>query len=329
MSLADAYAPSCTVVICTRDRPTELERCLLSIQKCSYPTFDVLITDSAPTRYPARDIARKFGTHYVREARQGLSIARNRGALECKSELIAYLDDDATAAPDWLSKLACEFSNPDVAIVTGRILALNVATTTQQVCAGLGMLDLGPSRIVVDRTTPSWLERANFGGIGIGTNMALRRSIFRTWSGFDPRLGRGTLMYGNDENYAFFQLVSQGYHAVYTPEAAVFHPLPETIDELRTELLNDFAAQTAYFAMLLFEERGYRGPLLKYAVEGLRGARRNWRLQGGVAHYRKAARVSSLRVAMATPRGLSQYLLTRVLSSRRSARPLITEEAAI
>lgn len=321
--------PSCAVVICTRDRPAELERCLASIERCSYPSFEVLVVDSAPTQYSAQDIARKFGAHYVKEPRQGLSIARNRGALECKSELVAYLDDDATAAPDWLSHLACDFSNPEVAVVTGRILALDVANTTQEVCVALGMLDLGPRRIVVDRTTPLWVERANFGGVGIGTNMALRRSIFRTWSGFDSRLGRGTRMHGNDENYAFFQLVSKGYRAVYTPEAVVFHPLPETMDELRTEFLKDFAAQAAYLAMLFFEESGYRVPFLKYAVERLRGARRNWRFHGGAADYRKVARVSSLRVAMVAPRGLSQYLLTRALSSRRSAQPLITEEAAV
>lgn len=327
--LVDAYTPSCTVVICTRDRPAELERCLLSVQKCSYPTFDVLITDSAPMWFPAFDIARQYGVRYVREPEPGENVARNRGALECGSEIIAYLDDDATAAPDWLSKLACEFRDPEVAVVTGRVLPLEVATRTQEFCTRLGMLDFGSCRAVVDRTTPSWLERANFGGIGVGTNMALRRSIFARWPGFDPRLGRGTRMYGNGENHAFFKLVASGYRAIYTPDAVTFHPIPETLSELRTEHLNDFAAQTAYLAMLLFEESGYRASFLKYTIERIWGKRRSWRVQAAAGDYRKVAKLSFIQVAMAVPRGLNQYLLTRMLLPRGSTRPLISEAAAV
>jgi hypothetical protein len=53
---------------------------------------------------------------------------------------------------------------------------------------------------VVDRQTPAWFERANFGGIGDGGNMAFRRYAFAVWPGFDVRLGRGALLHGGEEH---------------------------------------------------------------------------------------------------------------------------------
>ena len=38
--------------------------------------------------------------------RQGLSGARNTGVAEAGGEVVAFLDDDAVAAPNWLERLA-------------------------------------------------------------------------------------------------------------------------------------------------------------------------------------------------------------------------------
>ncbi|NJL45834.1 MAG: glycosyltransferase family 2 protein [Leptolyngbyaceae cyanobacterium SM2_3_12] len=47
---------------------------------------------------------------YIYEANLGLSVARNRGAAAAKGSLLAYLDDDAEAAPHWLAALAEAFA---------------------------------------------------------------------------------------------------------------------------------------------------------------------------------------------------------------------------
>ena len=74
--------PTCTVVICTRDRPAELERCLRAVRQIEYPRFDVLVIDNAPIKAPARGAAERWGARYVVEPVKGLSPARNRGALD-------------------------------------------------------------------------------------------------------------------------------------------------------------------------------------------------------------------------------------------------------
>ena len=76
--------PTCTVVICTRDRPAELERCLRAVRQIEYPRFDVLVVDNAPSKAPAREAAERWAARYVAEPIRGLSRARNRGALESR-----------------------------------------------------------------------------------------------------------------------------------------------------------------------------------------------------------------------------------------------------
>jgi len=113
-----------SVVICTRDREKELERCLDAVSRQKYPDFDVLVVDNAPHDAAAFEIARRWGVLYVMEPQAGLSRARNLGLRASTGEIIAFLDDDAVPDPNWLQNLAAEFKDPQVAAVAGRIKEL-------------------------------------------------------------------------------------------------------------------------------------------------------------------------------------------------------------
>src|SRR5690349_8332931 len=75
-----SFAPSCSVVICTPDRPAELERCLEMVSRIVYPRFDVIVVDNAPCDTGARKVSARWGVRYITEPVPGLSRARNRGA---------------------------------------------------------------------------------------------------------------------------------------------------------------------------------------------------------------------------------------------------------
>lgn len=270
--------PMCTVVVCTHNRPRELDDCLKAIANLTYPTFEVLIVDNAPRDDRVRAVAEKWHARYTVEPMPGLSRARNRGARESCAEIVAYLDDDAVPNPDWLRGLAIEFVDPRVMVVAGSILPLRVETEAQRFFNSWGEpYGSGPNRRVVDRENPDWFEITNFGGVGGGGNMAFRRSAFDLWPGFDERLGRGALLYCSEEHYAFFSLVERGYNVVQTPYAVVKHPYPESMEELRTWRLKTLAAGAAYMTLLLFEQPGYRRFLFKYFARSLWGAPPAWR----------------------------------------------------
>ena len=274
----DEYAASCAVVICTHNRPTQLDRCLEAVTRLDYPQFDVLVVDNASGDERTREVAARWGVGYIFEPVIGASRARNCGARACHTEIVAFLDDDAVPEPAWLSSLTREFEDPQVFAVGGRILALSIETEAELLFASMGGFDQGRERREVDRQTPSWFEIANFGGIGDG-NMAFRRCAFDEWPGFDERLGRGTVLNGGEEHHAFFSLIDQGYRAVYTPDAIIRHPYPRTMQDLRARHLKHLAASTGYFTFLFVEEPQYRRFVIKYVTQALAGMKRTWRAQ--------------------------------------------------
>ncbi|MGC0238446.1 glycosyltransferase family 2 protein [Arthrobacter sp. SD76] len=52
---------------------------------------------------------------------RGLSGARNTGVGLADSDVVAFLDDDAVAAPDWLERLMALYDDPEVLGVGGRV----------------------------------------------------------------------------------------------------------------------------------------------------------------------------------------------------------------
>jgi cellulose synthase/poly-beta-1,6-N-acetylglucosamine synthase-like glycosyltransferase len=267
-------ALSCTVVVCTRDRPEQLNECLRAISRLHYPKFDVLVVDNAPQNTQAKEIALEWGARYSIEPRPGLSRARNHGAHQCRSEIVAYLDDDSLCEPEWLTALAFEFLDLRVMAVAG-LVRLAVFGSGQ-----VYRTQNTNARLIVDRHTANWFEIANFGGIGNGNNMAFRRSAFDVWPGFDERLGRGTSLWQGEEHYAFFSLIDRGYRVAYTPQAIVTHPQPPTMEEVRVQYMKGYAALTGYITLLLVENPRHRLATLKYIFEALRGVQRTWRYAG-------------------------------------------------
>jgi O-antigen biosynthesis protein len=277
----DQFRPTCTVVICTHNRPTELNRCLEAVTQLYYPHFDVLVVDNAPNDDQARQLAMHWGVRYIVEPAVGLSRARNRGARACSTEILAFLDDDSFPEPTWLTALAKPFGDPLVMAVTGRIVASSFEKQPQHTYAWMSTFNAnGHQEAVIDREAPYWFERANFGGIGDGGNMAFRRCAFDVWPGFDERLGRGTLIDGGEEHHAFFSLLDLGYRVAHTSHAVVRHPLPQTIEDFRLRYVKGLASAAAYFMLLLVEQPHHRAIVIKYILSALRSKPREWRGEG-------------------------------------------------
>src|SRR5262249_59908290 len=127
-----------TVIVCTRNRPQGLLRCLHSIQRLRYLNLEILIVDNAPaddsTMEQVLARAREDGRiRYVRETRPGLSAARNRGLGEARGEFIAYTDDDVRVDRLWVNAILRGFRRrPDVGCVTGLVASTSLERRAEQ-----------------------------------------------------------------------------------------------------------------------------------------------------------------------------------------------------
>src|SRR5688572_17275059 len=103
--------------IITYLRPQGLRRLLDSLERQAFienerPELDIVVVDNDAAGSAAsicRDFTPAFGKiHYAVEPSRGIPYARNRVcrlARELGHELLAFIDDDETAAPQWLDKL--------------------------------------------------------------------------------------------------------------------------------------------------------------------------------------------------------------------------------
>src|SRR5262245_30775553 len=256
--------PSCSVIVCTRNRAEQLNQCLQGIRGLCYPNVDVIVVDNASDDGVAKPVADAWSARYIREPVIGLSRSRNRGARYSEAEIVAFIDDDAVPNTDWLCNLIEEFSDPNVMAVTGLISPTNPSSVGFEQYSHARQ-----QRREVESSTDDWFALAKFGGIGDGANMAFRRKIFDSWDGFNERLGLGTTVCGSEEHNAYFELIKRGHRVVFTPRSVVRHPFPETSDDARKRSSRYVAAGCAYMARLFVEEPAYRRDLLLFVRKAL------------------------------------------------------------
>ncbi len=124
--------PRLTVCLCTHNRPAYVRDCLAALdrQTVGAARFGVLVVDSGSAPAARAALVGIVSAHpnarLIALSRPGVSLARNAGAHEVGEGYIAYIDDDAIAAPDWVERIIGairESPNPP-AVLGGRILPL-------------------------------------------------------------------------------------------------------------------------------------------------------------------------------------------------------------
>jgi glycosyltransferase involved in cell wall biosynthesis len=100
-----------SIIICTFNRSSFLFECVNSLIANSVDSslYEIIIVNNNSTDN-TQEIAEKFANknnniRVVIETQQGLCFARNRGYREANASFVAYIDDDAIAHDDWISRL--------------------------------------------------------------------------------------------------------------------------------------------------------------------------------------------------------------------------------
>ena len=273
-------APFVSVVVCTRDRLSHLSNCLRSILSLNYPAYEVIVVDNAPktsaTADYVRDLARlKPNLRYVCEKSPGLALARNCGLRNARGEIIAYLDDDEVADPNWLIELARGFQQAVNAVcVTGLILPIELETEEQCWLEEFGGLNKGrgflrqcfslQSPPPSDHFYPYLASR-----FGSGGNMAFKVDAIRQLGGFDPALGAGTLTGSAEDTELFFRVVTNGYTLVFEPSAIVRHSHRTEYAGLRRQIQSYGIGFTAYLTKVFLDKPSRLIELISKAPKGI------------------------------------------------------------
>ena len=216
-------APTVSVVICTWTgaRWDELREAVESVGRQTHPPVEtIVVVDHAPALLArARAELPNVVVTPNLEAR-GLSGARNSGLALAGGDIVAFLDDDAVAASEWLRMLVGEYEDEHVLGVGGAIEPVwekrpRWFPAEFGWVVGCTYRGLPPQRAAVRNL--------------IGASMSFRRELFSEFGGFRNGIGRvGTRPVGCEETEFCLRVgrLRPGGRFVYQPLAVVHHRVP-------------------------------------------------------------------------------------------------------
>jgi glycosyltransferase involved in cell wall biosynthesis len=218
----EAGKPSASVIVCTYDegRLRDLEDCVRSLLEQDFEDFEVLVVvDHNERLYRAlkgRLSHRKVRVILNDSPRMGQASTMNRGVRESQGEIVCFIDDDAVASRNWLSKLIGAY-DADTVAVGGLIEPIWIG----------GRPSYLPEEFY-------WMVGATGNYLGESArevrnlwsgNISYRRSLFNVVGPFREDLGKvgDTLFQGEDAEFGLKILKLTGRPIKYVPEAVVYH----------------------------------------------------------------------------------------------------------
>ena len=216
---AQSARPTVSVVIAaySDDRWTQLSDAVASVHAQTRPALEtIVVVDHNPDLLSRarRELADSLVISNT--GARGASGARNTGVARSQGEIIAFLDDDACAAPNWLEPLIAGFTDPTVAGIGGRVDPL-WATARPRWFPGEFDWTVGASYTGMPETTAPirnvWTN-----------NMALRRTAFDAAGGFREDFGKVGVASRPEDTELCLRVTSGSW--LYEPASAVGHWVP-------------------------------------------------------------------------------------------------------
>lgn len=165
---------------------------------------------------------------YVLESSRGLANARNRALAESQEmDLVAFLDDDEVAAPDWLSTLIAVRDEFSAAVVSGPVMPIPQELPAWIVEGGF----LNPA----EHTTGAHLQHV------ATDNVLLHCSVFRQFR-FDPRFNAT----GGEDTDFFLRVHKAGLLMVWAADAHVAARFPQERANARWLISRAFSDASRY-----------------------------------------------------------------------------------
>ena len=99
--------------------------CVRSLLALDYPADrrEIIVVDDASTP-PLAEALHDLPIRLLRQERNiGQSAARNLAATMASGTVLAFIDNDCAAEPDWLCGLLPYLDDPSVAMIGGRVVA--------------------------------------------------------------------------------------------------------------------------------------------------------------------------------------------------------------
>lgn len=204
-----------SIIICTLNRASALEKTLLSLSKMEGTLdikYEIIIVDNGSsdnTKSIADAWPDRLPLFYVYEARPGLSWARNRGIAESRGSYVMFTDDDCIVAANWLMTGVHLLSDSPRRIIGGRVDLYDLTDR--------------PITIKTEDEPSSLASTSELLGFIHGCNMIFGRCVLDEIGQFDCLLGAGTRCKAAEDSDFTYRALLCGIPVQYVPELRMSH----------------------------------------------------------------------------------------------------------
>ncbi len=219
---------SVTIAAFAMERWDNIQQAVWSVQAQTVPVLEtIVVIDHNPALFDRVQREIPDVTVVPNVSSQGASGARNCGVAASKGEVIAFLDDDAVASPNWLEMLVHHLEDPNVVGVGGKLVPLWASSRPRWFPYEFDWTVGGSYRGMPEKAMP---VRNVWSG-----NMVISRQAFDAIEGFRSGFGkRGGRSCPEDTDLCLRAAAFKpGRIWVYEPAAIVGHHVPVNRTRLR------------------------------------------------------------------------------------------------
>ncbi|HVT81410.1 MAG TPA: glycosyltransferase [Phycisphaerae bacterium] len=208
-----------SVIIVTLNRPDCVRRCLDCLRVQTLAPHQIIVVDGSTDDLTRALCAEYPDVLYLRNDRGvgHMTHSRNIGILRATGDVIAFIDDDAFAEPQWLENILAAYDAPDVGAVGGRVHSTprNVGTVPADQIGRFTANGIFLPNFWADCGKTIDVEHL------MGCNMSFRRDVVAQLGGFREFL-IGISGVGEDTEMCV-RVRRSGFRMRFNPAAAVDH----------------------------------------------------------------------------------------------------------
>ena len=253
--------PEISVIVCTHNRSSMLADCINSLlnQNIDLENFEILIVDNNSTDN-TKDITAEFckkhsNIKYFFEQTIGYSSPRNCGWKNASGKIVAYIDDDEIAAPNWIENIINSFQIEEKPDIIGGICEVKYDETPPEwFTNSMGATNKNRQKGLLNHRADSYL--------GCG-NIALKKDVLEKLNGFsnDFNMKDGFLMMGEDTDICQ-RAKSAGFRLYYNPEIIICHRMNS--NDYDIEKRKEKAKKMGMSARFIFGRKPFFSHYFKY-----------------------------------------------------------------
>jgi GT2 family glycosyltransferase len=272
------------VVVATYRRPDHVRTCLDHLRRQTVAPQRIVVVDASPDDATRDVVAEYNGIEYRRNdlGLGTLAASRAIGTVDATEDVVAFIDDDAYAEPEWLEQLLAAYELPNVGAVGGRA-RMNRSGEEQDGVERIGrFLRNGrlPGNFAAD---PGRIIETDH---MLGANMSVRTDVLHSFGGIHDYYP-GTCL--REDSDLAFRVKLVGRRIVYAPDAVVLHVAGEYSKGTRFDLRYRFYGARNHI-LLLTTTLGWADPhLVRYLGSVLASAAktsvagiRDWTAKPGI-----------------------------------------------